>query len=282
MITIGTDPEVFLQDTRTGSVVPAVGLIGGTKDKPREIAEMGKGFAVQEDNVMLEYNIPPATDPEQFQMAVRGMLAWCDDFVRTKDKRLGIDYGCERLFPMSILHTPQAMEFGCAPDFNAYEQGEPWPVVDPHTLNENDGAWRFAGGHVHVGFADGDNCPAPPFVQAAFADLFLGLPSVGADRQEKRRSLYGQAGRFRPTKYGFEYRVLSNFWIFSDESAYDVGMRAIRLGQYLSGVGEDEMRHAFQEVPWKDVQTAIQTGNEVAAADILAYAAHDLRIPGVA
>ena len=34
MITIGADPEVFVKDD-TGQVVSAIGIIGGTKEKPK-------------------------------------------------------------------------------------------------------------------------------------------------------------------------------------------------------------------------------------------------------
>lgn len=48
-------------------------------------------------------------------------------------------------------------------------------------------------------------------------DLFLGVGSVLLDKDTKRRALYGKAGAMRMKKFGCEYRVLSNFWIFDDE-----------------------------------------------------------------
>jgi len=47
--------------------------------------------------------------------------------------------------------------------------------------------------------------------------LHLGIPSVHLDTDTLRKSLYGKAGAFRPTSYGLEYRVLSNFWLKSEE-----------------------------------------------------------------
>lgn len=40
--------------------------------------------------------------------------------------------------------------------------------------------------------------------------MYIGVPSVLLDTDKKRRKLYGKAGCFRLTEYGFEYRVLSS------------------------------------------------------------------------
>jgi hypothetical protein len=59
-------------------------------------------------------------------------------------------------------------------------------------------------------------------------DLFLGVPSIFMDTDKtapRRRTLYGQAGRFRVKPYGMEYRSLSSFWLASPilvELIYDV------------------------------------------------------------
>lgn len=49
-------------------------------------------------------------------------------------------------------------------------------------------------------------------------DLFLGVPSILLDKDERRRDLYGKASAYRDTTFGLEYRVLSNFWTKSKES----------------------------------------------------------------
>ena len=143
MITLGADPEFFIRDTRTGGVVSAVGTCGGTKTAPRDV---GDGYYVQEDNVMVEYNVPPATHGRTFSESLRTGRERAIDLVRTKRNNVEVDFKCSRLFSHQMLRNPQARRFGCAPDFNAYEQGRPMAVIRPAQLEEAAGGWRHAGG----------------------------------------------------------------------------------------------------------------------------------------
>lgn len=277
MITLGADPELFLRDDRTGAATSVVGLIGGTKGTPLPMDGMGDGYGIQEDNVMAEFNIPVCTSPRRFSRSVEAGVSWIRQLVRTSLPHHSLDVGaCARLFPHSELENKQAMVFGCSPDFNAHKQGEAWPVIKPESLSEDYGAWRFAGGHVHIGYESA----APDFVAAAFADVFLGLPSVSLDKQGSRRALYGQAGRYRPTTYGVEYRSLSNFWIWDRRVADDIGSRAYSLGNLLEGDPE-VLQKLYTEVPWIDVREAINEEDEGKAADLIAYLSTDLKIGGL-
>lgn len=272
MATIGSDPELFLRDQRTGQVRAAVGLIGGTKDKPVPV-KGHEGYFLQEDNVMVEFNIPPATTGSRFARRILTGLEVVNHVVRTTGLPLELDIGaCSRMFPPTELLTPQAQQFGCSPDFNAHEQGQPWPTIKPVQLEEPDGAWRFAGGHVHIGYES----EAPEWVAAAFADVFLGLPSVSLDEQGTRRALYGQAGRYRPTKWGIEYRTLSNFWIWDEHLSKQIGDLAFALGAFLELRTTAEIQRLYAEVPWPDVRDAINKEDELKAADLLAYLNTDL------
>jgi hypothetical protein len=278
MISLGTDPELFLRDVRTGAVTPVVGLIGGTKDEPIPMEGMLSGFAMQEDNVMLEFNIPPATSAQRFARRVETGLSFIAQLVRTSLPHHEVDVGaCARLFSFEALQTPQAAVFGCSPDFNAHMQGQPWPTVKPVALETDGGAWRFAGGHVHLGYEAG----VPDYVAAAFADVFLGLPSVALDEQGERRKLYGQAGRYRPTDWGIEYRTLSNFWIWDTQLSTQVGARAYSLGYLLENGDEAEMQRLYAEIPWSDVQAAINNEDEELAADLIVYCSSDLGMEGL-
>ena len=63
-ITLGCDPELFVKSLETGEIVSAEGKIGGTKREPRAISD--SGHSVQEDNVMVEFNIPPSKSSQEF------------------------------------------------------------------------------------------------------------------------------------------------------------------------------------------------------------------------
>ena len=277
-VTIGTDPELFLRDTRTGGVVPVCGLIGGEKGAP---IDLGDGFGVQEDNVMLEFNTPPTSDVYQFIDYVQSGINRCLDLVRTRNEHLEFDSEHERLFTGQQLQHRNAQMFGCSADFDAYKQGMAYPTVEPSQLvaEELDGQWRFAGGHVHIGYENPLN--VPHFVVSSFADVFLGLPSVGLDKQPMRRGLYGQPGRYRPTSYGIEYRVLSNFWVMDRGLIEQVAYRAQNLGHFIESSDEARVQRLFKEIPWADVKKAIVDEEPERAADVLAFCRHDLELTEV-
>jgi hypothetical protein len=46
-----------------------------------------------------------------------------------------------------------------------------------------------------------------------YVDAIVGIPSIIYDTDAERRKLYGKAGCFRLQPWGFEYRVLSSYWI---------------------------------------------------------------------
>lgn len=273
MITIGADPEFFVRDARSGAVAPIIGMLGGSKGKAVPIPNLTTdGFGMQEDNVMAEYNIPAATSADAFaDHIVRGWRGVVD-FVRTKQPSIEPDVGiAARLFTDAQLDHPQAMTFGCSRDYNAYEQGKALPPPDPERLVDGDGAWRFAGGHVHIGLTT----EVPDFVVAMFADIYLGLPSVALDKQGKRRELYGSAGRYRPTSYGIEYRTLSNFWIWDRSIAEQIAIQSFNLAYKMQG-DVAQLQKLNSEVPWPDVQRAVNEEDDELAADLIAYLSNDL------
>lgn len=252
MFTLGADPELFL--TKKGELFSAVGQIGGDKTNPLPMDGLPKGFAIQEDNVMAEFNIPPATTYREFSNYIMSGLSWINNFVRTK--KMGLHGNlCSAAFPLSALDNPQARTFGCSPDFDAYNMGAPFPRIDPQDLIEDTFGWRFAGGHLHLGTG---TLNIPPTVLAHFCDLFIALPSLRWDPQGRRRSLYGQGGRFRPTSYGIEYRTLSNQWLWHNEITREVSSHAFQMMSWLFN-NEDTAREMYGEIEWGDVRQAIDS-----------------------
>ena len=71
---LGSDPEVFLQD-KAGSPVSVIGYINADKWNPMQIPDMPEGYTLQEDNVALEYGIPPAADADEFVEHIQSVMA---------------------------------------------------------------------------------------------------------------------------------------------------------------------------------------------------------------
>jgi hypothetical protein len=204
-VSLGCDPELFLVDA-AGALHSAIGLIGGSKMAPRPLP-LGDGYAVQEDNVAVEFNAPPAETEEAWSSSIGNTITFLEGFVKTQ---YGFSFGhmSAAQFPEKELEHPMAQEFGCDPDFNAWTKKQnPRPKADDHTL-------RSCGGHIHVGAEFVSNAEKLRMIR--LMDLFLGVPSTLIDKGEQRKILYGKRGAFRPKSYGVEYRTLSNFWIFTD------------------------------------------------------------------
>lgn len=216
-VTIGSDPEVFLFDGKAGQYKSSVGLIGGSKSHPIPLGDK-PGFFVQEDNVAVEFNTPPATELEEF---VRG-IEYSMTTIRQQADKLGliVKSTASAFFSGSELLSEGAKTFGCEPDFNAWTgKVNPKPQAPDPTL-------RSCGGHIHVGCTDVDR-----FALIRMMDLYLGVPSVIMDKDVTRKQLYGKAGACRPKEYGAEYRVLSNFWLNSQDLtrwAFIESLRAVQ------------------------------------------------------
>lgn len=230
MFKIGCDPEIFLVDALE-VLVPSCGLIGGTKEHPRPLEQLGAGYAIQEDNVAIEFNIPPASSREEWVKSVHTAM----NGIMAEVQQMGLHFSKESaaLFPKEALLDPRAQEFGCDPDFNAWLDGliNPKPKADDETL-------RSCGGHIHIGL---NRCPGKEDALniIKLMDLHASVPAVLMDKGWLRKKLYGKAGAFRPKHYGLEYRSLSNFWVYTPELtgwAYDVTARALtdfQNGKYV-------------------------------------------------
>lgn len=265
---LGADPELFFCGIVGGEPVPMCGKVGGTKMKPKRLPGMGVGYCIQEDNVMVEFNIPPARSITTFCQHIQTGLAGVEEYVRKLHPNLHISTKCAELFRVSDLaETKGAMEFGCSPDFDSYNNSEPNPKINPISLIEGKNAWRFAGGHIHFAYSQ----KIPHFVIANLMDAFVGLRMVPYDKQGKRRTMYGTAGRFRPTSYGIEYRTLSNSWIFHSGITQIVADGAMCLHLVLNERSLADQQEMYAQIPWEDVKLAINTENDILAKQIRAY-----------
>lgn len=209
-ITIGTDPECFIFNTKTNKVKSAVKLIPGTKEHPYRLPDLGPGFALQTDNILAEFNVPPVDNVNDFVKNINKMKDYIRNFVKGIDENYDILCAASQNVPKGELRSKQAKEFGCSPDYNIYT-GMPNPrpaAADTTNL-------RSAGMHLHCGY-DHPEIDRSLRVLAYF-DAYLGVPSILIDKDSQRRSLYGKAGCFRLTSYGFEYRTLSSYFMKDDK-----------------------------------------------------------------
>lgn len=202
-ILIGTDPELFLK--KDGILQSAYGLVKGSKYNPFKV---NKG-AVQVDGMALEFNTDPAASSDEFVTNISEVMRQLKELVPEYEffieptAHFGQQY---------IEEQPdEAKELGCDPDFSAYTG-----VENPKP--DGSKGFRTGAGHVHIGWGEGFNIKDEGHFQSCIAivkqlDFFLGLPSLLFDEDQERRSMYGEAGAFRPKSYGVEYRTLSNAWL---------------------------------------------------------------------
>lgn len=289
-ITLGADPERFVMDARTRAVIPVCGWLGGTKHAPEQLysslGKIVKGYKVQEDNIMAEYNIPPAQGIREFIQNIHtGEQLLQERIYKENPEYILYPYNYARLRRSVLAQHEGALTFGCSPEFDAYEEGAECERVSSDALIVADTVeWpdpeemRYAGGHLHLGITSKGKYAAdiPHYVFAAFCDASIGLRSLRYDRQGGRRKLYGQAGRYRPTKYGIEYRVLSNYWVTSFERTSVVAEHAFTLMATLANNTVAYVQNLFDEIPWMEVREAINTENYIVGDELFNYIWSDL------
>lgn len=252
--TLGADPEIFLVDAQ-GNFKSAIGIIPGNKHRPSPVKELGKGFAIQADNVLCEYNIPAlnvqgrsVTAQSGFVDLNRKILSYIKDFILSPR---GLNYKiiASASMPEEELNHPDAHVFGCEPDYNVYALDDnPRPCSTDANL-------RSAGGHIHLG---GLMSKVEKIVLGRWLDVVLAAPMTTIDLDVRRRELYGKAGAIRFKPYGMEYRTLSNYWLTSDRLIHTVVSRVMQAAKSVS-----TQAHLPTEISAFAVQ-AINEGNKSA------------------
>lgn len=206
-VTLGSDPEFFILNTNNNEFIASCGWIGGTKDKPVYL-EPKLGY--QEDNVALEFNVPPTTSSKELMYNVQRLVNYIETKYNFEEKKYKIMPIASGYFTHEQLNSEQAQRFGCDPDYNAWSNSV-------NEINSTDTNLRSCGGHVHIGYPNSNVDSNLQIIR--LLDLYLGVPSVLLDLDTDRKQLYGKAGAFRHQSYGVEFRTLSNFWLASQELA---------------------------------------------------------------
>lgn len=263
-IAVGSDLELFLYDNELKKIVPCVGVLEGTKEAPHTPEGYAPGFAIQEDNVMVEYNIPPATHVGQFYEAMKlGRRMVLEELHRLYGNKYGLYMKSHtHRFNALDLQSDQSKTIGCEPDFDAYEGGSmrinpPAPGLD-----------RSCGGHVHLG---GD-FKCPDFVSALFAELFIAVRGgYYAKANDPRAKWYGKPGIYRPKPYGIEYRSPNNLWAMSGAGMEIVGDLALRCARYLTETDAVTLQANFRKLPWLQVREYMLSNKRTDSSKMLRH-----------
>lgn len=209
-MTFGCDPELFIQDKKTGKFVSPDGLIPGTKAEPYKVP----GGAVQQDGMAAEFNIDPSSSFLEFNSNITKVLG---HLLKMLPRHLQLTSLPAVVFDEDVWEgaSEKAKELGCSPDFNAWT-GSVNPPPNPD--NASSPRLRTASGHLHVGWTEDANVFNAQHIEncrdlVKQYDFYLGAWSLLKDTDNVRRQLYGKAGACRFKSYGVEYRVLSNFWV---------------------------------------------------------------------
>lgn len=225
---LGTDPEAFA--IKDGKISSVAGILGCNKWKQKDL---GNGIFLQEDNVLVEFATNPSDTFEHFNNIIQLGLDCCSEELGKVDMEIAPNVS-SHIYSMAELKSfhRSAFEFGCEPDYNALTGS-----INPKP-QAADAGLRTAGGHIHLGYESMLGTMKLEYSQAiagVLCDYFLGLPSLLMDGDDRRRELYGKAGAIRKKSYGIEYRTLSNFWVFKEDTRKFVYEQATKVVDHMLG-----------------------------------------------
>lgn len=193
---LGSDPEAFIVNTNLGIVVSSKRFTDGTKDEPEDL---GDGYALLNDNILIEGNVPPAADKGEF---ITNMTHLWDLMNMRANQRLAHleNHDCMAISD-SLMETAEAKEFGCSSFRDAWNENL---EIETPQLNGN---MRPAGCHIHIGLDNASDSLKMAIVRAF--DMFVTLPAIEISGMNYRTSnLYGILGACRIKSYGVEARSL--------------------------------------------------------------------------
>lgn len=205
-LTIGTDLELFLKNRETGELESAIGLFGGTKKEPKYIGNL---CYIQEDNILVEANIPPVTSFDEFFK----YISYIKHYITENHPNLELHYSSSEMATPFLLLEPKAREFGCEPvlivDYN--EEGDVVPDNDfeESILEKQNSNIRVGGFHIHFGYDNNSPEISREIVKLFEKNVTLKLMNEEYDPYN-RRQFYGKAGEYRLKPYGLECRSLGS------------------------------------------------------------------------
>jgi hypothetical protein len=242
---LGSDPEAFIVNDASGMVVSAKRFTSGAKHEPEDF---GRGYALLNDNILIEGNVPPASTREEFCAYMNILHMMMSEKALTRGAHLH-NSDCEEISEM-LLQTDEAQEFGCSSFRDAWNEN-----IEIETPQLN-GSYRPAGCHIHLGF--NELTPWSDSLKMAIVrafDIFVTLPCIEISGMNYRTSnLYGILGACRPRSYGIEARSLGGTffnpkyfgWIYDKvEEAINFAVEnedmLVNLPSITTYIGEDRI-----------------------------------------
>ncbi len=226
LLILASDPELFVK-SNDGILSSVAGALGCSKVDKLDLG----GIRIQEDNVLVEFDIDPYDNFSEFDTAIMRGINECQNLISPLGLQIAPKVSSHIYSDRELksFHA-SAFVFGCTPDYNALTGLK-------NTMPEGvDPGLRSAGGHIHFGWdqVTGSMESDHQKIVAVMCDYFLGMTSLMLDNDSRRRELYGKAGATRFKPYGIEYRTLSNFWIFEKNTrkwAWDQSQKAFNFFQ---------------------------------------------------
>jgi len=252
---LATDAELFVLDRKSGLITSVAGLLGADKYNKKVITT---DIRLQEDNVLMEFDINPHNTCENFVDNVKRAMQVSSEEADALGMEV-VSNVCSHIYTAEELASfhKDAFLFGCEPDFNALSG-----TMNPRPTSTNPGL-RTAGAHVHIGYDHIKEVDQQGRqIIGVMCDYFLGLPSLLLDTDSRRRELYGKAGSVRFKPYGVEYRTLSNFWLFNKDNQKFVWDQANLAFESFMSKSFSELIKIIRP---EDVQLAINNNDRVMA-----------------
>jgi hypothetical protein len=241
-ITLGSDPEYFIRNKNTGKIVSSIPLINGTKEEPESL---GNGFFILKDNILAEGNVPPVKTKDGFIYVMKELRDAINNYIQAQYPQLEVYHADCLELDMVFLSHPEALQFGCSPYLNAWDD-EAHRAKDLSSEN-----FRTCGCHIHYGYdLDDNNLLSRTTINTVFAkafDLFLTIPSCLVHVDKRRFENYGGLGQYRDTSYGLECRSLGGYFANPDYAGW-IYDQSEKLIEYINDE-ENVYRLMYLEKP---------------------------------
>ena len=219
-VSIGTDPEIFVED-ENAQVIPAYKFLPAKTNSKTDVFW---------DGFQAEMTTPSGGCLGGLTGNVGVGLISIISRARKLFPKAKLVYKNVIDIPYEELQTAadEYVALGCAPSMNAYEEFEEIVVENPRMLGI-----RFAGAHMHFGQSM-DVKSYPTQVKHMDAIGAVATTLLLRDMEDPRRRLfYGRPGEYRTPPHGLEYRVISS-GVLCHPAVWNLSFDLVRASRYIA------------------------------------------------